>query len=41
MTLLVFTHIDTRHHVLVIEQELRKSLGELGLTDTGGTHEQE
>ena len=41
MTLLIFTHIDTRHHVLIIEEELCKSFCKLSLADTCGSHEKE
>ena len=41
MPLLVFAHVDTGHHVLIIEQELRQCLGQFGLADAGRTHEQE
>ena len=41
MTLLIFTHINTGNHILVIEKEFRKSFSKFGLTYTGGTHEQE
>ena len=40
-SLLVFTHIDPRDHVLVIEQELRQRLRQLGLADACRTHEEE
>ena len=39
--LLVFGHIDTGHHILVVEQEGRQRLGQLRLTHAGGTHEEE
>ena len=38
---LVFAHVDTGHHALVVEQELRKSLREFGHADAGAAHEQE
>ena len=41
MTLLIFAHIDACHHVLIIEEELRKGFGKLCLTDTGSSHEKE
>ena len=41
MTLLVLRHVDTHHGVLVVEQELGQGLGQLGLTHTRGTHEDE
>ena len=41
MTLLILAHIDTGHHVLVIEKELRKGFGKLCLTYSGRTHEKE
>ena len=37
----VLGHIDTNHGVLVIEEILCEGLGELRLTDTGRTHEEE
>ncbi len=41
MPLLILAHVDTGHHILVIEQEFRQSLGQLSLSDTRSTHEQE
>ena len=41
MTLLIFAHIDTGHHILIIEKKLRQSLGKLCLSHTCGSHEQE
>ena len=41
MTFLIFTHVDPRDHVLVIEQKLRKSFCQFSLTDTGRTHKEE
>ena len=41
MTFLVLGHVDPRYHILIIEEELRKSLGQLGLAHSGGTHEEE
>ena len=41
MALLILAHIDTRHHVFIIEQELGESLGKLGLAHSSRTHEQE
>ena len=41
MPFLVLAHVDTGHHVLVIEQGLGKGLGQLCLTYTGGTEEHE
>ena len=41
MTLLIFTHVDSGHHILIIEEELRQSLCKLGLSDTCRTHEEE
>ena len=38
---LILAHVDTGHHVLVIEQGLGKGLGQLCLTYTGGTEEHE
>ena len=37
----VFTHIDTNHVVLIVEQVRRKCLRKLGLADTGRSEEQE
>ena len=39
MLFLIFTHIDTRHHGLIIEEELGKSLGKFRLSNTGSTEE--
>ena len=39
--LLILTHIDTGHHILVIEQILGQRLGQLRLTHTGSTEEDE
>ena len=39
MLFLIFTHVNTRHHRLVIEEELGKSLGKFCLTNTGSTEE--
>ena len=39
--LLVFAHVDTRHHLIVVEEELRKGLRQLGLADTRRTEEDE
>ena len=41
MSLLIFGHIDTRHHRLVIEEELGQGLGQFGFTYTRGTEEEE
>ena len=41
MTFLIFAHIYSRHHVLVIEKEFGESLCQLCLSDTGSTHEKE
>ena len=41
MLLLVFRHVDTRHHRLVVEQVLGQGLCQLGLTDTRGAEEDE
>ena len=41
VTLLILAHIDTRHHILIIEEELRQGLGKLCLSYSGSTHEQE
>ena len=37
----VFGHVDADHGLLVVEQEVGERLGQLGLTHTGGTKEQE
>ena len=39
--LLIFRHIDTCHHRLVVEQVVCQGLGEFGLTDTRRTQEDE
>ena len=39
--LLILTHIDTRHHGLIVEQVIGQCLRQLCLTDTGGTQEDE
>ena len=39
--LLVFAHVDTRHHVLIIKQIVSQRLGQLRLTHTRGTEEDE
>ena len=39
--LLIFRHIDTRHHRFVVEQVVCQGLGEFGLTDTRRTQEDE
>ncbi len=41
MGLLIFAHVYSGHHGLVIEQELREGLGKLCLADAGRTEEQE
>ena len=41
VTLLIFTHIYTGDHILVIEQEFCKRLGKFGLAHAGRTHKQE
>ena len=41
MTFLIFAHVDSSHHVLVIEKEFGQCLRQLGLSHTGRTHEQE
>ena len=41
MTLLILAHINTRHHVLVVEQELRQSLCKLRFTHAGCAHKEE
>ena len=37
----VLTHIDTYHIILIVEQCCRQTLGQLRLTDTGRSQEQE
>ena len=37
----VLAHVDAHHRALVVEEEVRQRLGELGLADTGGPEEQE
>ena len=39
MLLLIFRHIDTGHHRLVVEEVFGKCLGKLRLTDTRSTEE--
>ena len=39
--LLIFTHIDTRHHGLIVEEVVGECLSQFGLTDTGRTQEDE
>ena len=39
--LLVLAHVDSGHHRLVVEEVVGQRLGQLGLTDTGGTQEDE
>ena len=41
MLLLVFAHVDTGHHGLVVEEELGQCLCQLGLAHAGGTQEEE
>ncbi|MNL49084.1 hypothetical protein D3C87_1719900 [compost metagenome] len=41
MLLLVFTHIDTGHHRIVVEQGFCKGFGQFGFTHTGCTQEDE
>ena len=41
MLLGVLAHVDADDRALVVEQEVRQRLGELGLTDAGRTEEQE
>ena len=41
MLLGVFAHIDADHRPLIIEEELRESLGQLGLADSRWTEEKE
>ena len=37
----VLAHVDADHRALVVEQEVRQRLGQLGLADTGRAEEQE
>ena len=39
--LAVLAHVELNQRVLVAEEELRQRLGQLGLTDAGGTGEDE
>ena len=39
--LAVLAHVDADHRALVVEQEVRQRLGQLGLADAGGAEEQE
>ena len=41
VALLVFGHVDTDHHVLVVEEHLGQGACELGLADAGGAEEDE
>ena len=41
MLLLILTHVDSRHHLLVVEEVVGQGLGQLCLTYTGGSHEDE
>ena len=41
MAFLVLAHVDTCHHVLVIEKELGQSFGQFRLADAGRSHEKE
>ena len=41
VALLVLTHIDTHHHILVVKEHLGQGLGQLGLADTRGAEEDE
>ncbi len=41
VALLVLAHVDTHHHVFVVEQHLGQSLGQFGFTDAGGAKEDE
>ena len=41
VALLIFRHIDTYHHILVVEQHLGEGFGQLGLADTRGAEEDE
>ena len=40
MTLLIFAHVDSGHHVLIIEKKFSQCLGKLCLADSGGSHKQ-
>ena len=39
--LLILTHVDTGHHVLVVEEVIGQRLRQLGLTYTGRSQEDE
>ena len=39
--LLILAHVDTCHHLLVVEEIVGQRLGQLGLSDTRRTHEDE
>ena len=39
--LLIFTHINTRHHILIVEQIIRQGLCQLRLTNSGCSQEDE
>ena len=39
--LLILAHVDTRHHILVVEQVVGECLCKLGLAHTSGTKEYE
>ena len=41
VTLLVFAHVDSRHHRVVVEEELGQRLRQLGLAHTRRTEEDE
>ena len=41
VTLLILAHIDTGHHIFVIEEKLCQSLGQFGLSHARRSHEQE
>ena len=39
--LLIFTHVDTRHHRFIVKQELGECLGKFRLTYAGRTEKEE
>src|SRR5690606_23931933 len=41
VTLLVLAHVDARHGVLVVEEDLAERLGQFGLAYAGGAQEDE
>ena len=41
MLLLILAHVDTRHHILIVKEVFGESLGQLGLSYTGGSKKYE